>query len=73
MAWCWGMYINGIAVYGRDPVLTCDYTYFLSLDNRCPYMACYLEALENKNDTISNVTEMMAADWRNCSAAGFHP
>jgi hypothetical protein len=25
MAWCWGCYINGIAVYGRDPVLTCAY------------------------------------------------
>jgi hypothetical protein len=69
MAWCWGMYINGIAVYGRDPVLTCEYAYFLSMDNRCPYMSCYVEAM---NDTITNVTEMVAADWRNCSAEGFH-
>lgn len=21
MAWCWGLYVNGIAVYGRDPVV----------------------------------------------------
>ncbi|KAL3927776.1 MAG: hypothetical protein SGBAC_012937 [Bacillariaceae sp.] len=73
MAYCWGMYINGIAVYGRDPVLTCEYAYWLSTDNRCPYMKCYLEAMEHKNDTATNVVEMIAADWRNCSATGFHP
>eukprot|EP00980_Cylindrotheca_fusiformis_P021687 scaffold8529_cov137-Cylindrotheca_fusiformis.AAC.17 len=71
MAWCWGMYINGIAVYGRDPVLTCEYAFFLSQDNRCPYLDCYEEAMTHKNDT--NVTEMVATDWRDCSATGFHP
>eukprot|EP00537_Pseudo-nitzschia_pungens_P015201 CAMPEP_0172408240 /NCGR_PEP_ID=MMETSP1061-20121228/75748_1 /TAXON_ID=37318 /ORGANISM="Pseudo-nitzschia pungens, Strain cf. pungens" /LENGTH=477 /DNA_ID=CAMNT_0013144361 /DNA_START=161 /DNA_END=1595 /DNA_ORIENTATION=- len=72
MAWCWGMYVNGIAVYGRDPVLTCEYSYFLTLDNRCPYIACYLEGLADVNNT--NVTEMVPVDWRNCSATdGFHP
>jgi hypothetical protein len=37
MAWCWGMYINGIAVYGRDPVLMCEYAEFLTKDQRCPF------------------------------------
>ena len=75
MAWCWGMYINGIAVYGRDPVLTCEYAYFLSMDNRCPYMECYTEAMKLKNETgqSGNVTEMIPVDWRNCSSEGFHP
>lgn len=36
MAWCWGMYVNGIAVYGRDPLLTCDYALFLVHDQHCP-------------------------------------
>eukprot|EP00536_Pseudo-nitzschia_multiseries_P015742 jgi/Psemu1/292184/fgenesh1_pg.942_\ len=72
MAWCWGMYVNGIAVYGRDPVLTCEYSYFLTIDNRCPYIACYLEGLADVNNT--NITEMVPVDWRNCSATeGFHP
>jgi len=72
MAWCWGMYVNGIAVYGRDPVLTCEYAYFLTLDNRCPYISCYLEGLADANNT--KVKEMVPVDWRNCSATDdFHP
>jgi len=66
MAWCWGMYVNGIAVYGRDPVLTCEYAYFLTIDNRCPYISCYLEGLADVNNT--DVKEMVPVDWRNCSA-----
>ena len=72
MAWCWGMYVNGIAVYGRDPVLTCEYAYFLTLDNRCPYISCYLEGLKDVNNT--KIKEMVPVDWRNCSATDdFHP
>lgn len=77
MAYCWGMYINGIAVYGRDPVLTCEYAYFLSIDNHCPYTKCYLEGLKelaNKTtETNTTVQEMVPVDWRNCSATGYHP
>jgi hypothetical protein len=75
MAYCWGMYINGIAVYGRDPVLTCEYAYFLAVDQHCPYINCYLEGIQ----TISNVTnhtvvkEMITPNWRNCSADSYHP
>jgi hypothetical protein len=75
MAYCWGMYINGIAVYGRDPVLTCEYAYFLTVDQHCPYINCYLEGIQ----TISNVTnhtvvkEMITPNWRNCSADSYHP
>jgi hypothetical protein len=77
MAYCWGMYINGIAVYGRDPVLTCEYAYFLSVDMKCPYTACYMEALKElaNQTTAQNVTveEMVPVDWHNCSASGYHP
>jgi hypothetical protein len=75
MAYCWGMYINGIAVYGRDPVLTCEYAYFLTVDQHCPYINCYLEGIQ----TISNVTnhtvvkEMITPNWKNCSADSYHP
>ena len=67
MAWCWGMYINGIAVYGRDPVLTCEYAYFLTVDNQCPYISCYLDAIQDVNQT--DIKEMVPVDWMNCSAA----
>jgi hypothetical protein len=79
MAWCWGMYINGIAVYGRDPVLTCEYAYFLTVDLRCPYVDnC---PVEGDKDPLYGATALMQllvgdlepADWRNCSASGYHP
>ena len=76
MAWCWGCYINGIAVYGRDPVLTCAYAYFMAKTQRCPFINCYLEALESPNHMDDNnvtVTPMIPPDWRNCSSDGFHP
>jgi hypothetical protein len=72
MAWCWGMYMNGIAVYGRDPVLTCEYAYFVTLDNHCPFVSCYLEALKHP-ENHTDVKEMVAADWRNCSSTDYLP
>lgn len=76
MAYCWGMYINGIAVYGRDPVLTCEYAYYLSVDLRCPYIECYIEGLANNDSNETNhtyVKPMIAPDWKNCSADSYHP
>lgn len=76
MAWCWGLYLNGIAAYGRDPLLTCGYAYWLSTDLRCPYVQCYLEALQRpQNDTSPHppVQPMIPPDWRNCSADSYHP
>lgn len=71
------MYINGIAVYGRDPVLTCEYAYFLSVDNHCPFVNCYLDALKDMEEHPNNAThvveKMDPVDWRNCSARGYHP
>ena len=70
MAWSWGAYINGVAVYGRDPVLTCEYAYFLSLDQECPYIQCYVDGIAN--ETTALVDEMIPPDWRNCSAQTYH-
>jgi hypothetical protein len=78
MAFMWGAYINGIAVYGRDPVLTCEYAYFLTIDQSCPYVDCFLEALTNapnathNTNYITGVKPMNPSDWRNCSADGYH-
>jgi len=76
MAWCWGAYMNGIAVYGRDPVLTCQYAYFMSVTQRCPFVECYLDAMNSTDhlDEFNNtVAEMTPTDWRNCSSGGYHP
>jgi hypothetical protein len=75
MAWCWGCYINGIAVYGRDPVLTCGYALFISEANRCPFLDCYLDGIQNNdNETeVPVVQPMVQPDWRNCSADTYHP
>jgi hypothetical protein len=77
VAW-WGCYINGIAVYGRDPV--CDgYAYFLTVSQHCPYVTCYLQAGASTyhNDTHescrSGRAPMGTPDWRNCSADAYHP
>lgn len=64
-------------VYGRDPVLTCEYAYFLTIDNHCPYANCYLEALkemrEHPQNHTSQVIEMVPANWMNCSSEGYIP
>lgn len=74
MAWCFGAYVNGIAVWGRDPVLTCDYSMHLSLSQRCPYLKCYIDGINNHNDTNhTHVEPMITPDWRNCSATSYHP
>lgn len=77
LAWCWGMYINGIAAYGRDPVLTCGYAFFISEQNRCPFLDCYMEGINtpkpDTNETVPLVKPMVKPDWRNCSADAYHP
>lgn len=70
MAWCWGSYINGIAVYGRDPVLTCGYSLYLSSSQWCSYMDCYLEGIHEfiNGTNTSVVAPMLPPDWRDCQA-----
>jgi hypothetical protein len=83
MAYFFGMYINGIAVYGRDPLLTCEYARFVSKDQGCP------EPFVDRIDTIWNADtptsflhtilfgfaddDLHPSDWRNCSSKGYHP
>lgn len=62
MAWCWGMYVNGIAVYGRAPVLDCQYARFLMEDDRC---SSFLGHAEEATTTWLGTTP---DDWRNCDA-----
>lgn len=59
MAWCWGMYINGIAVYGRDPVQMCGYIDYYYEDQHC--------------HAETRLHGDIPSDWRNCSSSGYHP
>lgn len=69
MAWCWGLYINGIGVYGRDPLLTCADAYYRSTNQRCSYMECYYQEDDNTNTTNhTNYKPYIPPDWRNCTA-----
>ena len=76
LAWCWGLYVNGIAAYGRDPVLTCGYALFISDQNRCLFLGCYLDGIHTPKPGTNHtplVQPMVKPDWRNCSADAYHP
>jgi len=38
MSILWGIYINGVAIFGRDPVLTCAQTLYQSQSQECEYL-----------------------------------
>ena len=61
MSIMWGIYLNGIAMFGRDPVMTCAVTLYQSQNQQCPFLVdpdFTLQKLE-----VSSVD----LDWRNCS------
>lgn len=69
MAWCWGLYVNGIAVYGRDPLQTCDYAFYISKDTRCSFLNCFMhQEVGPHNETHTVYNTPIELDWRNCSS-----
>ena len=68
LSFAWGTYMNGIAVYGRDPILSCAYSFYISTDNRCSYMECYALDDEVTDDGTNGYKPLKSPDWRNCSA-----
>ena len=40
----WGVYLNGITQYGRDPVFGCYESLYRGLNQYCPYLQCYVDA-----------------------------
>lgn len=70
MAWCWGAYMNGIAVYGRDPILGCAMSFYQSTNQDCSYMSCYVPHESDVNATMTaSYQPMVQPDWRNCTAS----
>jgi len=64
-AFCLGSYLNGIAVYGRDPILGCNYAFYRSTNLECEFMECY----KGGNETEMEYDDFVAPDWRTCNAA----
>ena len=60
-AYCLGAYVNGIAVYGRDFVLGCQYSFYQSTNQGCSYMECYV----GENET--EYRPFVERDWRTCN------
>ncbi len=81
MAYCWGTYVNGIAVYGRDPLLVCDYARFIARDQGCPMPINDYESVAWTTTTTTTTMNPFSAffftddppDWRNCTSSGYHP
>lgn len=38
MSILWGIYVNGVAIYGRDPIMTCSMSLYRSQSQECPYL-----------------------------------
>lgn len=66
-AYALGSYINGIAVYGRDPILECKHAFYSSTSQQCAYMECYSENIDDSSDE-TEYKEFVTADWRLCDA-----
>ena len=68
-AFLWGMYINGIAVYGRDPILGCAYSYFTSTSAFCSFMSCNISDGDDETSGETHYQPYIAPDWHNCTSA----
>ena len=70
-AYALGSYINGIAVYGRDPILECKHAFYSSTSQKCAYMECYSENVDDSSNE-TEYKEFVTADWRLCNAESMH-
>ena len=62
MAICWGQYIHGVSVWGRDSILTCAYSNHVANGNGCDSGACsrHLQAMHtNYTDVASDILDWL--------------
>ena len=62
MAICWGQYINGVSVWGRDSILTCAYSNHVAIGNGCDSGACS-RLLQATNTNYTDVASDGLLDW----------
>jgi hypothetical protein len=63
-----GVYVNGIAIFGRDPIMTCAVSLYQSQNQQCPYlMNDAVTAGEmgagSSNYTLDDLAHAMGNDW----------
>lgn len=68
LCFAWGYYINGIAVYGRDPILGCAYSFYTSTNANCKYMQCFVDKVATNltGNTTTVYYRFIPPDWRTC-------
>lgn len=82
MAVLFGVYLNGIAIFGRDPIMTCAVTLYQSQNQQCPYLAQVAVTTDGGGSDGDNVLTHgytmddlvrdsgTAADWHNDGGCG---
>ena len=65
-AYFFGGYINGIAVYGRDPLLVCIAAFYRAANGRCFFVseACHCQ---DGNTTLAMQSSLTTVDWWACT------
>lgn len=78
MSLLWGVYVNGVAIFGRDPIMTCAVTLYQSQNQQCPYlMEQAITAGEmgdgESNYTLATMAHDLGNDWQDggCNATSF--
>ena len=76
MAIAWGQYVNGIACWGRDSILTCAYSEHVAVGNYCvsncdsiqQSMNVTIDAASSLEiDRVTLSTSPFIGDWRQCN------
>lgn len=70
-----GIYVNGIAIYGRDPILTCGVTLYQSQNQQCPYLSeDFQEASSSSSSSwealllASGGSSSPSQNWNDCGS-----
>ena len=62
-----GIYVNGVAIFGRDPIMTCAVTLYQSQNQECAYVVDY------ENYTLADLAHDSGLDFEaegGCNATG---
>jgi hypothetical protein len=61
----WGVYLNGIAIFGRDPIMTCAVTLYQSQNQECSYLSTLNDGIQDvlHNYTVDDLARDSGADW----------
>merc|ERR1712032_1101179 len=64
-----GVYTNGVAVYGRDPVLACEAAFISASSLRCNWFETCEWPVHDRNQSASPMYR--SPDWRTCTPGDY--